>query len=86
MKETVLSLVLPASSITALLARHGLGISGDGSPASLEMAVSSLRGDRPLWKRLFLNAYSYAHKHHDIQRPVEFVRPWLSGLGEPCAA
>jgi len=61
-----------------VLARHGLGISCDGSQAALETAVSSLLADRPRRERLALNAFAYAHEHHDIRRQVKFDRLWLS--------
>ena len=62
-----------------VMARHGLGISCDGSQAALETAVSSLLADRPLWERLSRNAYAYAREHHDIRRQIELDRLWLSG-------
>lgn len=61
-----------------VMARHGLGISSDGSREALETAVSSLLTDRPLRERLSRNAFAYAHEHHDIRRQVERDRLWLS--------
>jgi glycosyltransferase involved in cell wall biosynthesis len=68
-----------------VIARHGLGISCDGSQTSLEMALSSLLADHPLRERLSLSACAYAREHHDIRRQVEFDRLWLSGSGDSCA-
>ena len=68
-----------------VMARHGLGISCDGSQTSLEMALSSLLADHLLRERLSLNACAYAREHHDIRRQVEFDRLWLSGSGDSCA-
>jgi len=62
-----------------VMERHRLGITCDGSQAALELALSSLLADRPLQERLALNAYAYAHEHHDIRRQVKLDRHWLSG-------
>ena len=78
----VLSLSVDPGSV---MARHGLGISCDGSQAALENALASLLADRPLRERLALDAYAYARGHHDIRRQVELDRLWLSGLEDPCA-
>jgi len=69
----------------SVMARHGLGISCDGSQAALETALATLLADQPLRERLSLDAYAYAHKHHDIRRQVELDRLWISGLGDSCA-
>ena len=61
-----------------VLARHGLGVSCDGSQAALEAAVASLLADRPLWERLSRNASVYAREHHDIRRQVALDRLWLT--------
>ena len=68
-----------------VMARHGLGITCDGSQGSLETALSSLLTDRPLRERFALNAYAFAREHHDIRRQIEFDRHWLSGSGDSCA-
>ena len=65
-----------------LTARHGLGVIGDGSRASLETALSSLLADRPRWERFSGNASAYAREHHDIRRQVKLDRLWLSGSRE----
>jgi glycosyltransferase involved in cell wall biosynthesis len=62
-----------------VMARHGLGISCDGSREALETAVSSLLTDRPLRERLSRAAFAYAREHHDIRRQVERDRRWLCG-------
>jgi glycosyltransferase involved in cell wall biosynthesis len=66
----------------SVIARHGLGISCDGSQAALAKALSSLLEDRPLRERLSQNAYTYAREHHDIRRQVELDRLWLSASQE----
>ena len=68
-----------------VMARHGLGISCEGSQTALETALSSLLADRHLWERFSRNASAHAGEHHDIRRQVERDRRWLTGSGDPCA-